>query len=167
MSKLMIGLLVVLLLAAGCNEAAQEDVVAAEQSSTSSAPVKVADQATGSAELTLADGQRIEILSIGKFEEKQDSLTGRIAIAGRVAEAYPERGALVLVDAGNMDGCSDSCCPQAKVPVKLILEEFSGSLPEADQQVVIVGEISQQELGFDLRVDEIRSGDKVILERSA
>jgi len=167
MSKLVIGLLGVLLVLASCNEVIQDESSNAGQASASSSPATGGDQPTAGAELTMADGQRIEVLSVGKFDEQQQSLTGQIAIAGRVAEAYPERGALVLVDADNMAGCADDCCPQSKVPIKLILEEFTGTLPSADQQVVIVGEIIQQELGFELHVNEIHRDGEVIMERSA
>ena len=110
---------------------------------------------------------QVTVLSVGSFDEQQQSLDGWIAVEGRVAEAYPERGALILVDTGNMEGCADACCPQVQVPVKLALEDYAGTMPAFDQQVVIIGEFSRQELGYELQVSEIHSGGTVLLKRKA
>jgi hypothetical protein len=47
------------------------------------------------------------------------------------------------------------------------MEELTGVLPAKDQQVVIVGELTQLELGYELDVMEIRSGGEVLLRRGA
>jgi len=164
--------LLVLLLATACNqEEAENPATATAQVSpgTSAAAEPPAQeggdahQATGGSVLALNTGEEVNVLSVGDFDQRLKDLTGLVAIEGRVKEAYPERGALVLVDCTNMAGCTDGCCPQAEVPVRLVLENYSGTLPEADREVVVVADITVLDAGYELAVREIRQGEEVLL----
>ena len=167
-----------LVFATGCNETPQSETVAstADKAPVASAasagqPASTADtldhEVLAGTQLILADGREVDVLSVGKFDQAQASISGLVAIEGRVAEAFPDEGALVLVDVDNMAGCGDSCCPQAQVPVKVNLADYSGALPAAGQQVVVVGDIARTDLGFELTVAEIRCGGETVLEWTA
>ncbi len=141
------------------------EAAASQPAATSEAAAEAGEQeALAGTQLTLASGEQVEIISVAAFDQAQNSLSGRVAIEGRVAEAFPDRGAVVLVDVDNMAGCSDGCCPQAQVPVKVNLADYAGALPAAGQQVVVVGEIVRTDLGFNLQVAQIRHGSDVVLE---
>lgn len=177
-------LLCCLLFAASCDNMPENDSATARQAAapngasaaaagqpvetpTAESPAAAAEGALAGTQLALADGREVEVLSVGKFDQAQASVSGLVAIEGRVAEAFPDQGALVLVDVDNMAGCGDSCCPQAQVPVKVNLADYSGALPVAGQQVVVVGDIARTGLGFELTVAEIRCGGETVLERAA
>lgn len=115
--------------------------------------------------IAIATGEEVEIISVGSFDQDYKSLSGVVAIEGRVAEVYPERGALLLVDYDRMADCESGCCPQAEVPVRLVLEEFNGELPPQDLEVVVVGDLTVKNMGYELVVNEIRHGDEVLLSR--
>lgn len=117
--------------------------------------------------LTLASGEEVSVLSVGEFEQKLSGLSGLVAIAGRVKEAYPERGALILVDCANMAGCGDGCCPQAEVPVRMALSEYEGSLPAVDCDVIVVGDLTVRDAGYELAVREIRQGEEILISKAA
>jgi hypothetical protein len=177
MKVVFIGMLMVVLFAASCNDTVQKSANTSTSAATATAgqtPEQAPEQAAVPAaaaiqagtQLTLASGESVEVLSVGKFDETQASLNGLVAIEGRVAEVYPERGAMVLVDVENMAGCKDGCCPQAQVPVQVNLSDFTGELPGKDAQIVVIGELHQQELGFEFAVREIRGGNEVLLKQS-
>lgn len=173
MKKYIIGMIALLLLAAGCNEAPKSEAVSQTAAAPAAAELQPAESSEAASntlagtQLALAGGQQIEVLSVGKFDQQLSSLAGKVAIEGRVSESYPERGALILVDTANIAGCDVNCCPQAEVPVRIALEDYDGELPPADKQVVIVGDISVSETGYELAVSEIREGESVLLSRKA
>jgi hypothetical protein len=162
-----------LLLLVSCNtadtdraeaEAAQAQA-AKVQNEQPAAPVQAGDsyEPVAGSILALDTGEEVTVLSVGDFDQRLKELSGLVAIEGRVKEAYPERGALVLVDCANMQGCGDGCCPQAEVPVRLALEEYSGSLPDADREIVVIADVTVLEAGYDLAIREIRQGGKTML----
>jgi len=115
--------------------------------------------------LALDSGEEFAVLSVGDFDQKFKELSGLVAVEGRVKEAYPESGALVLVDCDNMAGCGDGCCPQAEVPLRLAMADYAGALPETNHEVIVIGDISVTDTGYDLAVREIRQGDEVLLSQ--
>jgi hypothetical protein len=104
------------------------------------------------------------VLSVGDFDQNLRQLSGLVAIEGRVKASYPERGALILVDCSNMADCNDGCCPQAEVPVRLELENYDGQLPQTDREIVIVGDLTVSDTGYELAVRQIRHHDEVLCE---
>jgi len=160
---------------AACNTAGKDNATAdSVQPATAAVPAQTSQsdtmkdpagayQSVAGSILALDSGEEVPVLSVGDFDQRLNKLDGLVAIEGRVKESYPERGALVLVDFANMAGCSDGCCPQAEVPVRLALEEYSGSLPEPDREIVVIGDISVSETGYDLAVREIRQDEEILL----
>lgn len=167
--------LLALLLAAACNQDEAESpatataqavpgtTVAAEPPAQPKQESADVHQSSAGSILALNTGEEVTVLSVGDFDQRLKDLTGVVAIEGRVKAAYPERGALVLVDCANMAGCGDGCCPQAEVPVRLALEDYSGAMPEADREVVVIADITVLEAGYELAVREIRQGEEVLL----
>jgi hypothetical protein len=166
---LLIGIPALLLLLAACNQADDQGATAAD--STPAATTATADasgvqepaSAAPSAPITLASGEKLDVISVGFFDENMRSLDGLVAIEGRVKECFTERGALILIDSSVEAGCTDGCCPEAEVPVRLDMANYTGELPAADAEVVIVGDLTVQELGYELAVREIRQGDQLIV----
>lgn len=162
-------------LSVACNESSTEPPAQTSTAPTTKAappPVKDApppsfgndkvEELAGTS-FTLDSGEEVGILSVGDFDTQLNLLDGLIAIEGRVAEVFADRGAFVLVDADRMAGCSDGCCPDVEVPVRIALEEYEGGLPEADSQIVVVGDLEVTKMGYDFAVREIRQGEEVLL----
>ena len=53
------------------------------------------------------------------------------------------------------------------MPIKLDMAKLEGELPALAQAVVVVGELSTAGGGYALDVQEVRSGDKVLLSKKA
>lgn len=170
---------VLLVLATACDQTPVETET--HSPATTAAAPAATDQATGQATdappaapaqaslagttIALADGAQVEIISVGGFDQTYKTLNGTVAIEGRVAEVFPERGAFVLVDYDRMAECQSGCCPQAEVPVRLTLAEFKGELPSAELEIIVIGELALNDLGYELTVNEIRCGSEVLLSR--
>jgi len=161
-----------LALLSACNKADETPATQAESAAATADASPAVTASAGAAQesaaaepqiVTLASGEQLEVISVGYFDENMKELGGLVAIAGRVKEAYPDHGALILVDCANMAGCTDGCCPQAEVPVRLELSEYTGELPPADAEVVLVGDLTVQELGYELAVREIHQGANTVL----
>lgn len=165
-----------LLLLAACNVGETDSAAttgAGQRSSAGSETVKTTAesaqavdsgyQPVAGSDLVLDSGEEVTVLSVGEFDQKLKELSGLIAVEGRVKEAHPELGALILVDCDNMADCGDGCCPQAELPVRMALESFAGELPTADSEVIVVGELTVNDLGYELAVREIRQGPDVLL----
>lgn len=142
---------------AGHDHAAQDDHAADEGHADGTAETAAA------APITLASGEQVEIIGVGYFDENIKSLDGLVAIEGRVKESHPDRGALILIDCSVEAGCTDGCCPEAEVPVRLDLSNYTGGLPAADTEVVVVGDLTVSDLGYELAVREIRQGEETLL----
>ena len=164
-----------LLVLVGCNTRDADDTAADAPAQPAASPAATPEPVTAGAAgegyqplagsvLALENGEEIAVLSVGDFEQNLRQLGGLVAVEGRVKEAYPERGTLVLVDCANMAGCGDGCCPQAEIPVRLALEEYTGVLPIAEHEVIVIGDLSVNDAGYDLAVREIRRGDEVLLQ---
>ena len=179
-STILLAAFLATVLFAGCNQA-EGDPAANAGAASGKAPVESASSAGGPAgqsdkapvgelaqpqPITLGSGEQVTAVSVGYFDQNMKDLSGLVAIEGKVQESHPDRGALILVDCSVEAGCTDGCCPEAVVPVRLDMANYSGELPSADAEVVIVGDLSVQELGYTLDVREIRSGSEVLLSRS-
>lgn len=161
--KYAIGIVVVLLLTCGCTKRAQEEGGVQESGDAAAASSSALVSLAGTM-LDIGGGQQVEVLSVGKFDEQQKSLAGLVAIEGRVAESYPDRGALIMVDTTNMEGCAEDCCPKAQVPIKLPGEDFEGEFPVIGQQVIVIGTLTQLELGYELAIMDIRANGDILLK---
>jgi hypothetical protein len=74
----------------------------------------------------------------------------------------------MLVDCDTAAACSDpgcaSCAADMKLPVRVDPATLQGALPAARERVLVVAEVSPTTTGgFELKVREIRDGDKTVL----
>ena len=169
--------LLVMALIAGCNKAekspptiVQPEAPAATTDSAepdSSADAGSDYTALAGTKLSLASGDEVEIISVGKFDTDLQSLGGTIALEGRVAEVFADKGRMLLVDTDRMKACQDGCCPQAEVPVRLALENFEGKMPTAESEVIVVGDLTITNMGYEFAVQEIRQGGDVLMHSAA
>jgi len=176
----MLRIAVVVLLLAGivsCNEAVQEtsntDTPAARSFRSSEAapaektaePVAEVESLAGSM-VKAASGEEIEVISVGTFDTKTKELAGMIALEGRVSKVFAERGAFMIVDFEQMDGCQDSCCPATEIPVRLAIEEYEGDLPAVDDVVILVADLTLTDTGYNLEVAEVQRAGEAILTKT-
>lgn len=162
---------------AGCNKADKGKVVAQPKPS----PAKTLDPTPSSGtpesetsgytalagtNLSLASGEEVEIISVGKFDTDLQSLGGLIAVEGRVAEVFADKGRMLLVDTDPTKSCQDGCCPLAEVAVRLALENFEGEMPLAETEVIVVGDLTITSMGYEFAVQEIRQDGEVLLGKS-
>lgn len=162
--------MLLLLLGAGCNkggsadsaanvETASKVLASAETSSGAGEAVVAADyQSQAGTELALSDDEKVLIVSVADLDEKSSEMEGLVAIEGRVAESYPDKGTIILVDCDNMKGCADGCCPQTRVPVRLSSagDGQQIAVPGVDEMVIVVADLSLTETGYNLAVRELR-----------
>ncbi len=166
--------IVVLAFFAGCNKADKAPTIV--QPKTPVAKTADATPATQTTEsdytplagtnLALANGVEVGIISVGKFDTDLQSLGGLIAVEGRVAEVFADKGRMLLVDTDRMKGCQDGCCPLAEVAVRLALENFEGEMPLAETEVIVVGDLTITSMGYEFAVHEIRQAGEVLLGKS-
>ena len=165
--------LLLILPVAGCNKggASTESTAAgtakvppivssAEAASTAAAPTKEESSYEPQAgkELELSKDEKVLIVSVADLDSKAKDMEGLVALEGRVAESYPDKGTIILVDCDDMKGCQDGCCPQTRVPVRLsrAAGEEKVSVPAVDEYVIVVAELSLTETGYNLAVREVR-----------
>ena len=167
---------VVLMVVASCNQAVEETpgdtptVLPVRTSQAVADPGSVEPVAgTASLEGTTVNtpaGTEVKVISIGTFDTRKKELSGVVAVEGRVSRVFAERGAFMLVDYDQMDGCTDSCCPVTEIPVRLVIEEYEGALPAVDDVVVLIADLTLTETGYDLAVAEVQCGGEPILTRA-
>ncbi|MCB1217893.1 hypothetical protein KDL44_10895 [bacterium] len=172
MTRLIAILAVLLILpVAGCNKAGNQSASRSDNAAPAIADALPADggvdAGTGSLpdyepqaghELALAGDEKVLIVSVADLDSKARDLEGLVALEGRVAESYPDKGTIILVDCDNMKGCQDGCCPQTRVPVRLskAAGEEKVSVPAVDEYVIVVADLSLTETGYNLAVREVR-----------
>ncbi len=115
-------------------------------------------------EIAIKGDTRVAVVSVGNFDAGIKSLPGLVAIEGRVSESVAERNAFILVDCSNKAGCQDTCCPQATVPVRLAADSYTGELPQVGESVIVIGDLTVTETGYQLDVIEARRGSKTLLK---
>ena len=165
--------LLLLLPVAGCNKGDTSQSAATAQVQTPalvSSAEAASTQATPAAsesdyeplagqELELLGDEKVLIVSVGELDAKSKDMEGLVAIEGKVAESYPDRGTIILVDVVD-SGCGDDCatCPRARVPVRLSKAdgEEKVSVPGVDEMVIVVADLSLTETGYTLNVRELR-----------
>ncbi|MEZ5337121.1 MAG: hypothetical protein R3F46_02560 [bacterium] len=135
-------------------------VSSAEAASTAAAPAKEESsyEPLAGKELELSKDEKVIIVSVADLDSKAKDMQGLVALEGRVAESYPDKGTIILVDCDNMKGCQDGCCPQTRVPVRLSKgsDERKVSVPGVDEYVIVVADLSLTETGYTLAVREVR-----------
>ncbi|MCB1188133.1 hypothetical protein KDL29_13285 [bacterium] len=157
---------------AGCNKggsntdasaaAAQAAPAVSDELATSADATAIAEEVKyepqAGHELALGDDEKVIIVSVADLDSKAKDMEGLVALEGRVAESYPDKGTIILVDCDNMKGCQDGCCPQTRVPVRLGAAEGSEqqAVPAVDEYVIVVAELSLTETGYNLAVREVR-----------
>lgn len=155
-----IWMILTIALLAGCSGGQQESDTSVADAATTE-PVEYSPM-VGS-EITAADGLRATVISVGEFDANTKSLAGRVAVEGRVEESFAERDAFIMVDWRNEDGCTKSCCPQAEVPIRLMAGGYTGRLPRKGEAVVVIGDLSVTDTGYQFDVLETRSGAETLL----
>lgn len=171
-------MLMMVLLSAGCNDGGSASEANASAVQTETATTEKMNASAGKStatesvaefvsqagkELALSDDEKVMIVSVGTLDSKASEMAGLVAFEGRVAESYPDRGTIILVDSENMEDCPDGCCPQARVPVRLSKAEGSEevSVPGVNEMIIVVADLSLTETGYNLDVRELRPADKV------
>lgn len=140
---------------AGCSDPNCKDCVA-----------KAGTEAAAPAAEKTADGIRLVDATV--LDGAPARYAGRIAIHGKVGEVMSDKGMFTLVDLKQMPGCKDGCCPSTNIPLRVPSSDFSGSLPKAEQEVIVVGNLSTTPTGgYQIAVDEVRVGDKAIMKKGA
>ncbi len=119
--------------------------------------------------IKLADGSAVQVINVGLLDGDYRNHSGVVAIDGEVAQVFADKGTFMLkncVDEGmKADGCTKPCCAEAQIPVKLDMSLYSGQLPAAGSDVLVIGNVAVTETGYTLTVQEVRSGEKTILSR--
>lgn len=117
--------------------------------------------------IKLSDGSAVQLINVGLLDGDYKNHAGLVAIDGEVAQVFADKGTFMLkncVDASmKASGCSKPCCGEAQIPVKVDMTKFSGVMPEAGADVVVIGDVSVTETGYTLAVREVRSGEQTIL----
>jgi len=115
--------------------------------------------------LTLPGGERVPVVSIMQLDADPGAYRGLIALAGRVMLSDPARSQFVLLDASMGPSKRASCGGDCMLPLTVALEQYEGSLPVANADVVVLVDVSQAGQETRLEVREVRQGDKVILKK--
>lgn len=170
--------LVGLITLAACNKAVAPESSTATTSSAASAPAASAPPETAApaevkapSSLVLADGTKVQVVTASVLDGDPKAYTGLVAITGEVSQVFAEKGTFMLKDCPKDADCKTedncSCCSKAEVPVRLVLSEYTGNMPQAQQEVVVIAEVSPTGTGYTLAVREVRLGEKAILTRKA
>jgi hypothetical protein len=166
----LITLLLGLLALSACNKGGSAGgavVTKAETAVVASATPAEATATVQPTELTLASGQTVKVIEVAALDNKPEQYAGQIAIVGKVESVLTEKEAFTLSDVKKMPGCADDCCSQSVIPMKVPQAEYQGRLPEASQEVIVVGNLTAVETGYTFDVTEVRRGEEVLLSRKA
>lgn len=121
----------------------------------------------GEAALIAKTGDGIRIVEATTVDIDPNPYCGRIALRGKVGDVFAEKGTFTLVDLKKMPGCTDGCCPKTNIPINVPQTAFSGTFPEAGDEVLVICNLSTtQGGGYQVAVEEVRAGEKTLLKQA-
>jgi hypothetical protein len=118
-------------------------------------------------EVKLASGQSVKVVQVAALDTNPSRFAGQVAIAGKVETVYADRGTFTLVDCAKMAGCKDNCCSKTAIPMSVPQDKFEGALPEANQEVIVIGTLTPAETGYSFDVQEVRVGAETVMKPKA
>ncbi len=142
----------------------QQDADTPASDAGTPAPVEYSPMA--GTEIAVGDGARATVISVGDFDANTQALAGLVAVEGRVSESFTDKDAFILIDCSTKAGCASSCCPQAKLPIRLTAGGYTGDLPREGESVIVIGDLTVTGTGYQLDVIETRRGSETLLRKA-
>lgn len=96
----------------------------------------------------------LNVYSVQELSAKAGTLSGLIAIRGKVSESFPDRRAFVLVDSSQMAACEKNCCPQVSIPIR-IQDKPGLEVPGTGTRIFVVADLKNTPTGFELDVKAV------------
>ena len=90
---------------------------------------------------------------------------GIIGIRGIVSFVYPADSTFVIIDVREYELCEVVTCAINEIAVTVPPEQFSGELPNVEDEVVVYGEIITRGAIYSLGISEVKRGEETILKR--
>ncbi len=115
-------------------------------------------------DIAIGGDTHVTVISVGDFDANIKSLTGLVAVEGRVSESVAEMNTFILVDCSKEAGCESNCCPLATVPIRLTAGNYTGDLPRKGESVIVIGDLTVTETGYQFGVIEVRRGSRTLLK---
>jgi hypothetical protein len=156
-----------------CNQGAKSNpggavvTKAGEPAKTAEAVAPAEAEHKEPSEVKLGSGQSVKVIEVAALDSNPNQYAGQIAISGKVEAVFADRGTFTLVDCGKMVGCADSCCSKTAIPMSVPETDYEGKLPEADQEVIVIGTLTPGETGYSFEVTEVRGGEQVLISRKS
>lgn len=94
-------------------------------------------------------------VAVNDFLKNPRDHAGPVVLAGRVSQAFPDRGAFVIVDAREAASCCETGCAENSVPVRVDRGSFTGIIPQVGEHVRVVGTVFTEDVGYRLTVQEV------------
>lgn len=150
-----------LVVLAGCNKAPKSsaDISVTRDGAQSAATAHTAVPES----IELASGESVQLVQVARLDTNPAQFEGRVAIAGKVEEVFADRGAFSLADVAKMPGCSTSCCSQSTIPMQVPESAYEGELPAPGDELVVIGNLTPADTGFNFDVLEVRRGDATLI----
>ena len=108
---------------------------------------------------------RVVTIGVDDIAADPGAYDGVIGIRGIVSFVYPSDSTFVIIDVKEYELCGVVTCAINEIAVTIPSEQYSGELPNVEDEVVVYGEITTQGAIYSLEVLEVKRGEETILKR--